>query len=329
MSWLRVDDGFTDHPKIVALGTPAKRWTWLRILTYTARYRSPHVPAALREIIAEATPKYLQQCVEIGLIDVADDGSMSVHDWLIYNAGTIAEKVAVYLSSNPEASANQVYKALGGTREIVLGEVARQRATGSESGSATDTGTGSAEPPHVVRKGGSESGSRARGPSPAPDPNPVSSKAEEQSAAAANDTTWPNREDPVVRLLATMRHKDGRTEHVLRSFVGKVPDAAFDYTRDELERTRETTEHDAKLAVHVLNRIRREGTLATPTAPATNGNGEKPHVDPAERRQRFVHGDGWRLPADELEHQLVQMGADEDELVGLLEWAADRRSAET
>jgi hypothetical protein len=43
-----------------------------------------------------------------------------------------------------------------------------------------------------------------------------------------------------------------------------------------------------------------------------------------ERRARFVAGDGARLPVDELEFQLTEMGAGPDELVELLSAAADR-----
>jgi hypothetical protein len=60
--------------------------------------------------------------------------------------------------------------------------------------------------------------------------------------------------------------------------------------------------------------------------PATNSNGAQQR-DPADRRRRFVEGDGKLLPPDELEYQLAEMGADEDELVGLLEIAADLRGA--
>lgn len=44
-------------------------------------------------------------------------------------------------------------------------------------------------------------------------------------------------------------------------------------------------------------------------------------------RELFTSLDGWRLPADELEQQLAELGADDDELVGLLELAADLRGA--
>lgn len=48
-------------------------------------------------------------------------------------------------------------------------------------------------------------------------------------------------------------------------------------------------------------------------------------VDPVDRRRRFVEGDGRLLPADELEFQLREMGADGDELEELTDLAADLR----
>lgn len=47
--------------------------------------------------------------------------------------------------------------------------------------------------------------------------------------------------------------------------------------------------------------------------------------DPVDRRERYVRGDGRLLPADELEFQLKQLGAGDDELVELLDLAADLR----
>lgn len=85
MAWLRIDDGFTSHPKILALGTPSRRWTWLALLAYTARYRSSLVPAKTSDVVPGATPAFLRDCVDIGLIDIDDEGTMSIHDWHVYN----------------------------------------------------------------------------------------------------------------------------------------------------------------------------------------------------------------------------------------------------
>ena len=166
MSWLRIDDSFDAHPKIVGLRTDERRWTWNRILIYTCRYRSDIIPSGIRDVVTKASAAFLKDCIALRLIDVVD-GVMHVHDWHLYNADTIEEKVAAYLSRHPDASANEVYREIGGKREVVLGLVASLR-----PGSLT-VPPGSQNGSHD----GSESGSRARGPDPDPSfkelpPNP-------------------------------------------------------------------------------------------------------------------------------------------------------------
>lgn len=131
MSWLKLDDGFDTHPKILGLKTDARRWTWQRILIYTCRYRSAVVPETIGDVIPKANKKYLEDCVELGLIDVEKDGTMKVHDWRIYNGETVAEKVSAYLVQKPNATANEVYKAIGGKREVVLTVYAQIIAAGT------------------------------------------------------------------------------------------------------------------------------------------------------------------------------------------------------
>jgi hypothetical protein len=133
MSWLKLDDGFDTHRKILGLKTDARRWTWQRILLYTCRYRSPIVPENIQEAVPKATKKYLEECVNLGLLDVAADGTLKVHDWRIYNGETVAEKVLAYLEQKPDATANDVHKALGGKREVVLSVYAQLRRSGTPS----------------------------------------------------------------------------------------------------------------------------------------------------------------------------------------------------
>lgn len=93
MAWLRIDDGFDSHPKILALGSDQRRWTWSRILVYTCRYRSATIPANITDSIPRATPQFLRECIEIGLVDSTDGGTLEVHDWDDYQAGgTTAER---------------------------------------------------------------------------------------------------------------------------------------------------------------------------------------------------------------------------------------------
>jgi len=47
MPWLRIDDGFTEHRKLLMLKRH-DRWTWMEIMTYCARQNDGgHVPAGI------------------------------------------------------------------------------------------------------------------------------------------------------------------------------------------------------------------------------------------------------------------------------------------
>lgn len=173
MSWLRIDDGFTNHPKVLALGTKARRWTWMEILTYTCRYQSPKVPARIADVVSDATPRYVELCVEIGLIDLDKNGEMTVHDWHIYNASTVEERVRAYLKHHPNSTANDIHRSIGGKREIVIAAVTEIRLEAESSGSllvpiGTQSGsqTGTREPPLPVPL------ARAREPVPNQTPEP-------------------------------------------------------------------------------------------------------------------------------------------------------------
>jgi hypothetical protein len=100
LGWLRLDDGFTQHPKILALGGPAQRWVWLEILEYCARYKTRgKVPRNIADAVPRATRALLARAVEVGLLtETTQDKSCAflVHDWAKYNPPdpTGAERVA-------------------------------------------------------------------------------------------------------------------------------------------------------------------------------------------------------------------------------------------
>lgn len=85
LPWLRLDDNFSHHPKILGLGTDERRWTWQCVLLYTCRYSTDEVPATIRDAIPKATAAFLRDCVALGLLDEDDDGILHVHDWRDYN----------------------------------------------------------------------------------------------------------------------------------------------------------------------------------------------------------------------------------------------------
>jgi hypothetical protein len=85
MAWLRIDDGFTEHRKLLGLKR-SDRWTWVELLTYCARQQNGGtVPENVCDVLRFVTPAFINQCVGLGLIDVEDDGTMVVHNWPKYN----------------------------------------------------------------------------------------------------------------------------------------------------------------------------------------------------------------------------------------------------
>lgn len=87
MAWLRIDDAFDAHPKILALGTDQRRYTWIRILVYTCRYRSDLIPPNITHTVPKANARFLNDCLDLGLLDINEDGLYVVHDWADYQAG--------------------------------------------------------------------------------------------------------------------------------------------------------------------------------------------------------------------------------------------------
>lgn len=150
MSWLRIDDNFQQHPKFAGW-KPADKWAFFELMGYCAKYKTRgRIPDDLGILPRTVTRRVIKMAQSSGWVDTAEDGSLWIHDWLVYNGQTAAEKVAAYLAANPEASANDVYRAVGGKREVVLAEVAKLVPT-PVPGNHLETS-----------QGGSSTGSRAR-----------------------------------------------------------------------------------------------------------------------------------------------------------------------
>lgn len=133
MSWLRIDDGFTEHHKIVALKR-GDRWTWVELLTYCARQNDGgRVPNGISDVLRWITPTFLARCLQLGLLEV-DDGGYRVHDWDDYNTPRITTtevvgRVREVLARHPHASGNDIARMVGGRRRDVLAAVAELRPT--------------------------------------------------------------------------------------------------------------------------------------------------------------------------------------------------------
>lgn len=131
MSWVRIDDGFPRHPKLLLL-TRAERYTWIELLCYCAEQRTDgFVPKSIAKVLRDASTTFLLKTHDAGLLDVDEHGRWVVHDWALYN-GDLAARVAAYCEKYPQMSANDIQKATGGTRDVVLQLVRSYRRAGSE-----------------------------------------------------------------------------------------------------------------------------------------------------------------------------------------------------
>ena len=100
MSWLRLDDKITRHPKLLSFDRKS-RWIWLEILCFAAEFRSPVLPANIRDAVPHATPAFLRQAVAVGLLEETENG-LTIHDWAVYqpNDPTAATRSKAYRDRN-------------------------------------------------------------------------------------------------------------------------------------------------------------------------------------------------------------------------------------
>lgn len=102
MSWLRLDDGFAEHPKLLELSDRQFR-VWLRLLLYCARFRTGGVvtDVVLRHL--RVKNELLSVFVSVSLLD-ENDGVFEVHDWNAYNPTdpSNAERQARYRARQSE-----------------------------------------------------------------------------------------------------------------------------------------------------------------------------------------------------------------------------------
>jgi hypothetical protein len=82
VSWLRLDDGFAEHPKIVEL-TDRELRIWLRTLCYCSRAQDPSIDRFTLETVPGLTPNFVSKLVSLRLVDPIENGH-EIHDWIKY-----------------------------------------------------------------------------------------------------------------------------------------------------------------------------------------------------------------------------------------------------
>jgi hypothetical protein len=86
MPWAKIDDGFTDHPKVVAAG-PLASWLFVCGLTYSARLLTDgFIPTGQVRKLADVdgAMELAERLVTVGLWERCE-GGFRIHDYLDYN----------------------------------------------------------------------------------------------------------------------------------------------------------------------------------------------------------------------------------------------------
>jgi hypothetical protein len=86
MSWIKVDDQFADHPKVIAAG-PLAAWLYVCGLTYAGRYLTDgFIPAGQVRKLADIdnATELAERLVSVNLWETID-GGYHIHDYLVYN----------------------------------------------------------------------------------------------------------------------------------------------------------------------------------------------------------------------------------------------------
>ena len=186
MSWLRLDDGFPEHRKVLEL--PRKdRWTWVELLCYVARQNNGgHVPQGICDILRWVTPAFIKQCVDVGLLDEGGSGH-TVHDWDVYNPKD---------PSNAERQRRHRERYRNGERNGERNDWSNGESNALGVATVTDSVTASGTPPARAR---------ARGPSP----TPVTT-----SSSSTKDAPEPHDDAETTERLKTAGWTDSRIETI-------------------------------------------------------------------------------------------------------------------
>jgi hypothetical protein len=101
VSWFKVDDRLTFHPKVLAAGNEAIG-AWVRLGAYCgAHLTDGHLPSSI--VLAVCGPDLARRLVAFRFLDELPDGSYAVHDYLEYNP--TAEQVKAERAANAERQA--------------------------------------------------------------------------------------------------------------------------------------------------------------------------------------------------------------------------------
>lgn len=220
MSWLKLDDGFGDHPKVLELSDAAFR-LHVRALCWVARQETDGAISVAVQRSLGAKPKHVAELVKAGLWDSDGEGHRA-HDYLTYNPSHAK------LEAERESTRLRVQRFRNGVTPPVTDPPTKAPKAGSVTALLTREGNPGVTPAPTR-------------PDPSPeeiqptaaDPRPVRlAPVEAPPTAAAADSTDSDSMSRCPADLAERAEKVG----MFGDIVGKFPTVSVEQLRHEAER---------------------------------------------------------------------------------------------
>lgn len=174
MPWVRLDDGFAEHPKVLSVSVQA-RWAYISALCYSNRRQTDGVIPRTSLSILGVSPKQADELVKARLWD-AQGNDFMIHDFLEYNL--TKEQIT------ERATRRSAAGAVGGSAS------GAKRRTKVEANRSEIVGESLPERSYIVEA--------KTNPNPNPNPNPTHLKVCPDDEANASDTHTENPEIPVA-----------------------------------------------------------------------------------------------------------------------------------
>lgn len=238
MAWLRLDDGFTKHPKFEGW-PPTARWAWLEAMEYCARYRTRgRIPDDLTLLPRNVTAQLLRRAEAAGWCSRGTDGALWINDWDDFNpprTEDLDDAVAQAIHTHPEASANELARIIGGRRKPVLEAIRRFRIGSQPVPKVVPREPGEVVPEVVMR-----APARAT-PAPANAPVPVPSKGHRDGAVARTAASAANGLTPAAAAGEQAGKKTwnrAAAEHLIRN-IGWLDPHPADLLQDTYDQVPE------------------------------------------------------------------------------------------
>ena len=199
MAWVRIDDGFAEHPKVLRVGSDAA-WLHIAALCHCNRVQTDGVIHAemLPRLSDKRSPlRLVEKLVAVGMWDVHPDG-WAIHDYLDYQPSK--EELAARRQVRAEAGR------LGGIRS---GEVRRSKAEATDEANGKQTGS------KLLGLGLKQTRTPSR---PVPTP-PVTSFP--QSSSLYADGPFDGREDLIIGEFARLKTASARNVRNPKTYAAK------------------------------------------------------------------------------------------------------------